>query len=267
MTDVQTAAPAPLPSVFDATPTVSAAAGTLLLTRPTGGTALHVMTDAEYILHTRSLIGTCTREEWDRPAHRRLAIARAWESAIAAIRSEDEEFVSFAPVTLYRDVLGGEVRFADISLPGHPQKLITANGSRVVAAPADLTFGYLVERTTYARWAEGPLPHVDLDMQTVRTPDDDRDIQYLRHLNGDMRELIDGALGPAEWALQANTHRTDHGLVDYRMRGVFRRLELRRVQSKQTGDISGLVIDGKLVNENDFDPSTTEGLDAILEAD
>jgi hypothetical protein len=52
-----------------------------------------------------------------------------------------------------------------------------------VASAADLALTYAVERTTYAHWAEGPLPHLDLDMQAAKTPDTDRDIQYLRHQN------------------------------------------------------------------------------------
>lgn len=260
MIDVQPAQP----SVFDAGVSVTPAASALL-TRPSG-TALHVIADAEYITVCRSLIGTCTREEWDNPSYRRLAIARAWERAVTAIRADDEEFVSFLPVTLYRHPVSNAVVLADISLPGKPSRLITPEGKRVLAAPADLAL-LLPQRTTYARWAEGPLPHVSLEMQQAATPDEDRDIQYLRHQNRALRELIDGALGPAEWAATPNDAAHDDGLVDFRIRGAFRRQELRRFVSKQTGDVSALVIGGAAVAEHNFDPSTESGLDALLEAD
>lgn len=257
------------PSVFSPTVSVSmaASAGLNALTRPSG-TALHVLRDAEYIVYTRSLVGTCTRDEWDRPAYRRLAIARAWERAVSAIRAENETFVAFAPVTLYCDPQTGAVHFADISLPGATTpKLVTANGTRVVSAPANLAAAFTIQRTTYARWAEGPLPHVSLDTQRGPTPDDDRDIQYLRHQNASLRALIDGALGPAEWADVPHDSRVDDGLVDFRIRGAFGRQELRRFDSKQTGDVSALVIDGAAVSATDFDATSEDALDAILEAD
>lgn len=265
---VQLAAPGATvqPSVLDASlAATTAGAPTGVLARPSG-TALHVLQDARYVLLTVSLRGTCTREEWDAPAYRRLAIARAWQRAVAAKRADDEEFVAFAPVTLYCTPTG-DVRYADVRLPADPgPKFITADGRRVIGAPGDLAL-LVPARTTYARWAEGPLPRVDTEMADAPTPDEDRDIQALRHQNRALRELIDGSLGPAEWAPAANDSTRVDDLVDFRIRGVFRRRDFRKFESKQTGDVSHLVIDGHAVHRDEFDPTTASGLDAILEAD
>lgn len=231
-------------------------------TRP----ALHIERDAEYIQVCRSLRATCTRGEWLNTAHRRLAIAKAWEQAVQAIRSDEEEFVAFAPLTLYRDPLTGEIVAADRQLPGDTgPRWIDQTGRPMHVPPA--TFGLARERTSYARWAEGPLSHIDTEMRQGHTPDDDREIQALRHQNAAMRALMDSVLAPAEWAPLANTHTAEHGLVDFRLRGVFRRKQLRRFESKQTGDVSGLMIAGRLMTAEAFDPTTEDGLDAILEAD
>lgn len=265
MLDVQPAQTAQ-PSVFDAMPTI-AARSTNALTR-SSGTVLHVERDASYILVCRVLVGTCTREEWDRPEHRRLTIARAWQHAADALRVEDEELVAPLPVTLYRDHMG-RVVCADISLPGRPRKLVTPEGRPAVATPADLALAR-VERTTYAHWAEGPLPHLDLDMRQATTPDTDRDIQYLRHQNRALMELIDASMSPSEWAPEANTVQADDGLVDFRMRGVFRRRDYRQLVSKQTGEASGLLLsDGyhEVPPEATAAPTNEAALDALLNAD
>lgn len=257
-----TAATVAQPSVFDSVPAVSAAFGKEL-TRPSG-TALHVERDRSYVVARRSLRGTCTRDEWNSPAHRRLAIARAWEKAVAALKSEGEELVSFSPVTLYRDA-DGTVVCADVTLPGGDRKYVAPDGTPLLASPATLAL-YRRERTTYARWAEGPLPHLSLDMAAAPTPDDDRDLQYVRHQNAGLRALIDGALGPAEWAPRANTV-VDDGLVDFRIRAVIRRPDIRRFDSKQTGQVSAVELAGQVFNADAFDTTTQDGLDAALEAD
>jgi hypothetical protein len=172
------------------------------------------------------------------------------------------------PVTLYRDPLTHTVVCADISLPGQPSRLVTPTGQPALAHLADLALTYAVERTTFARWAIGPLPHLDLDMRAAKTPDEDRDIQYLRNQNGALRELIDASLAPSEWAPEANTVRADDGLVDFRVRGVVRRRDFKRFDSKQGAGVSGIVLDGKLMTPDAFEaPSDETSLDAILEAD
>lgn len=273
MTDVQTA-PAPQPSVFDAVPTVSAPVSVLAsnrLTRPSG-TVLHVVADQTYLHVGRRLIGTCTREEWASPSHRRLAIARAWDQAVKAIRAEDEEFVSWRIVTLYHDPLApngtDDVYLADISLPGMPATWITPMG-RPVLVPDRLVLARCIkERTSYARWAEGPLPHVTHDPIAAPTPDDDRDVQWLRHQNSALRDLIDTALAPSEWAPLANDA-GDDALVDFRIRGVFRRQDYSQLISKQTGEVSGLLIGGGTVEvppEVTAAVTTEQALDALLNA-
>lgn len=258
------AAPLSQPSVFDAMPTVSRPQA---LTRPSG-TVLHVERDAEYVMAVRSMRGTCSRDEWAIPSFRRLAIARAWERCVEALAAEDEQLVTWAPVTLYRD-REGVVRFADISLPGRNAKFITPTGTPLLDTPLDMVLTYRAERTTFARWAIGPLPHIDLSMSAAPTPDEDRDIQYLRHLNASMRELMDSALSPSEWAPEANSV-VDDGLVDFRIRGVIKRREYRQLVSKQTGEASGVILsDGyhEIAPEVTAAPTTEAALDALLEAE
>lgn len=266
MLDVPTAQPAQ-PSVFDSTPAVLPPAPQNALTRPSG-TVLHVEADRTTITVRRNIQGTCTREEWESPAHRRLAIARAWQHAIEAIRSDDETFVTWAPVALWCEPLTGRVVYADARLPQEADgKWLTPDGRKLLVRPR--LDGLVCRRTTYARWAEGPLPHVSTTMQAGHTPDQDRDVQYLRHLNGDLRALIDGALSPSEWAEEANT-KVDDGLVNFRIRGVFQRSDYRQLISKQTGEASGLLIGSGAVEvlpEVTAAPTTEAALDALLNAD
>lgn len=266
MADVQAAAPTlPQPSVFGPSVAVTPAAGRAL-TRASG-TALHVEADRQYILVRRSIQGTCTRDEWDSPAHRKLAIAKAWKHAIGALRSEDEQFVAFAPVALWCDRMTGAVVVADARLPQDADgRWLTPDGRKLMGRPR--LDGLVARRTSYARWAEGPLPHVSTEMEAAHTPDEDRDIQYLRHQNRALRELIDGALAPSEWAASANTH-ADDGLVNFRIRGVFQRADYRRLISKQTGESSGLLLDGghvEVLPEVTAAPTTEAALDALLDA-
>ena len=207
---------------------------TAVETAPVGSTpALYVERDRAYVTVRRRLVGTMTRAEWDDVAHRATSLQAAWTAGIAAIRVDGEEFVTHAPLMLYRHPIGGAVVCADIG-QGVARHLIAPTGetmARVPSPPRGLT--WVRERTTYATWAEGPLPHRTYDMDAAPTPHDDRIVQELRHQNRALREMIDAALGPAEFADAARPMPTTDDLVDFRIRGVFRRLDFRVLVSKQ----------------------------------
>lgn len=209
----------------------------------TPSTSLYVERDRAYVLVRRRLVGTMTRAEWDTPAHRAAGIAAAWTAGIAAIRVDGLEFVAHAPIILYRHPLTGVVACADIALPGAARHLIRPEGERLTRLPhAPRGFGWTRERTTYATWAEGPLPHRVYDMDAAPTPHDDRVVQALRHQNAALRRLIDGALGPAEFADTARSMPTTDDLVDFRLRGVFRRPDFRVLVSKQDAERGSKIV-------------------------
>ena len=197
---------------------------------------LFVERDTAWLLVRRRMVGTMTRLEWDKPVHRVAALQATWTAAQAAMRVNDEEFVTHAPVVLYRHPLTGAVACADIDR-GAGRELITPTGKpleRLPHPPQGMT--WTRERTTYATWAEGPLPHRVYDMPEAPTPFGDRAVQQLRHQNGALRDLIDGALGPAEFADMTRDTPTLDDLVDFRIRGVFRRRDYRVLVSKQDSE-------------------------------
>lgn len=192
------------------------------------------------------MLGTMTRGEWDDPAHRRAAIAQAWKAAIAGLRSQGLEFYTAAPVLLYRDPADGVVAYADIrERAEHRHRLIDPMGFDLILAPASPSgLPWVVEKTTYHHWAEGPLPHLDPELETAPTPTDDPDVQRLRHQNRWLRELVDRALSPANYAQQPRSIKPAAGLVDFRIRGVFKRRDFRVLESKQAGSEKMLTAEG-----------------------
>ena len=200
--------------------------------RPSSPT-LYVERDTAWLLVRRRMVGTMTRLEWDEPSHRLAALKAAWTAAQAAMRSNDEEFVAHAPIVLYRHPLTGVVACADIDR-GTGQELISPTGRSLASVPhPPQGMSWTRERTTYATWAEGPLPHRVYDMPDAPTPFQDRSVQQLRHQNSALRDLIDGALGPANYADMTRETPTLDDLVDFRIRGVFRRKDYRVLVSKQ----------------------------------
>lgn len=200
------------------------------LSRPSG-TALFVVPDPSYHLVRRRLVGWMFRQEWDDPASRSAAITRWWPRAVAALRSDDEECLTPAPVILFRDTTG-TVIFADITRAGDPPHYITPAGRRLAQAPVG---PWLLHRTSYASWAEGPLPYFDGELQPASTPMDNPDVQYIRNRNSSLRDLVDRALGPAEYAAGVLPAPDMNHRVGFRIRAVCRRRNLPALESKQSG--------------------------------
>jgi hypothetical protein len=214
-------------------------------------TALFVERDARYVPTVRKLRGTMTREEWDHPGHRQAAISAAWQHALAHIKQSDAtaEFVSALPVTLFVSPLSGKVVIADIGSgrgAGHAPIWITASGQNRLLPPA---LEHLVmRRTTYASWAEGPLPHIEPEMLQAPTPTNDRELQRLRAQNPALKDLLDRSLSPSAYAAmpRAYTPETARHLVDFRIRGVFRVQDYRVLESKQSSSAKVLAKGGVL---------------------
>lgn len=211
-------------------------------------TALYVERDPSYLLVRRRLLGTMTRAEWDSPAQRQAALERWWARAKQAIRVEDEEFVTECPVVLYRHPIDGTVHYADIrEQPHHPPKLITPTGAPLPRTPA--SNGLVRHNTSYRSWAEGPLPHIEPDMVAAPTPLDDPIVQTIRAQNSALRELIDGALGPANYAAMPRLTPTTEHQVDFCLRGVFRRRDYRVLRSLQDAALGSKIITSEGVIE------------------
>ena len=205
---------------------------------------LYVERDPSYVLVRRRMIGTMTRAEWDAPQHRETAIRAAWLKAIDGLRGDGEHFVVEAPVVLYRHPTAGTVVAADVTPMGARRQIISSTGARLAdIPPPPLGLRWVVERTSYARWAEGPLPHRSYDMEPAPSRSRDRALQEVRHRNRALRDLIDRALGPAELADVAWTMPSDiSALVDFRIRGVFRRRDYRVLVSKQDAERGSKII-------------------------
>lgn len=224
------------------------------LTRPTGGSALFVEADRRTILVRRRIKHHCTREEWANPASRAAKIAEAWRLTAATIRAEGETLVSPSPVTLYRDPLTGAVVCADIRLPHHAGPVwINARGNALLLPP--LLVGLRRERTTYEHWAEGPLVYTG-DHAAVSAASDPLTVQSLqrvRHQNAALREKIDAASGPLFDPVALDAGHPE--FVDFRVRGVFERSDLRTLQSKQTGEAAKLILADGTVEIRDHAPA------------
>ena len=191
--------------------------------------------DPAYLLVSRRLRSSCTREQWDSPSAFAEVLRHDWSRAIADLAREGYEFVTPAPVTLYRRV-DGTVAFADTRrrLTDPPRYVLP--GGQKLAAKRVPKGQFAIHRTTYMHWAEGPLFHVELGMQKAPTPLDDPIIQYYRHQNAALRELIDSNMTRAEFAPYANVAQHDSpDIVDYKIAGIFKRPEFTTITSLQTG--------------------------------
>lgn len=208
-------------------------------------TALLVERDAARVLVIRHLRGACTAEEWAHPAWRRAAIDRCWALAAERIRRQgDYVFVSPMPVTLWCRPTDGAVVYADAGDPKRGSRWLWPDGEDILVAPD--TTGLVVRLTTYREWAEGPLDHLEiLDERPIPLP---AEIERYRAQNTALRERIDRAIG-IQRGPEARSPDASLGLVDFRLRGIFERPELRVLQSRQTGDDAKLIRhDGSVVD-------------------
>lgn len=206
------------------------------------GAALFIEQDAAPRFIRRRIKHACTVEEWQSPAHRAAKIREAWACAIEHLRGEGFEFVAPSPVTLYRDATGRLV-CADIRKLGSPRPLwIDAQGQVLLAMQ---TTGLIPETTTYMEWAEGPLPYMGDAPGVAPDPGLDRNLQYLRHQNRALRDVIDAATATARDPIARDVRPT--GLVDFRVRGYFATRGPRIFDSKQTGAEAAVLLDGQMV--------------------
>ena len=222
------------------------------LTRPTSGTALFVEADRRTIMVRRRIKHHCTREEWDSLPLRQAKISEALRLAVN-IRSEGETLIGPSPVTLYRDPISGTVLFADIHMPHDPgPRWIDPQGYRLLFSP--LTLGLIREDTTYATWAEGPLDYMG-DHAAAAAPDplQDRALQRVRHQNAALREKIDAAIAPSFDPIALDAGHEEY--VDFRIRVICQRLDLKTLASKQTGEAAKLVLADGTIEIRDHDPA------------
>lgn len=208
-------------------------------------TALFVERDREVTHVIRRLKHHCTVEQWNTPLLRAGAIAECWRLS-SSIRSEGQTLVSPLPVTLYADPLTGDVLYAYVHTSEAGGKWIDPKtGSALLCVS---TVGLVKQATSYATWAEGPLPYTgDLGGMAPPDPFMDRGLQQARHRNGWLREAIDAAAEPAMdaiphdlWGGSAAT-----GFVDFRVRGLFSQSQVRVLESKQADGDARLVLDGQ----------------------
>ena len=206
-------------------------------------TALFIERDPEYVLVQRGIRHHCSKLEWKVPLYRQAAIAECWRLA-DNIRSEGDYLVTPLPVTLYREPMTGEVVCANIQTPQDSgPKWIDAMGVKLLMPN---TFGLVVERTTYAQWAEGPLLYVG-DCEALAPPDPlkNRSLQYYRHQNSGLREALDAAIEPALDPIARDIGSEEY--VDFRVRGMFRRRAPRVLESKQDVGGSEINADDKII--------------------
>lgn len=223
------------------------------LTRPSAGAALFVEADRKTILVRRRIKHHCTREEWNNPAQRAARIAEAWRLTAANIRAEGETLVAPAPVTLWRAPFSGRVVYADIRLPSDTTaRWIDASGVPLLFPP--FLFGLVSEQTTYAEWAEGPLVYTGNHAAVAAAdPLRDRDLQRVRNQNRHLREKIDAAIAPSFDPVALDAGHAEY--VDFRVRGIFERSDLRTLQSKQTGEAAKLILADGTIEIRDHDPA------------
>ncbi len=205
-------------------------------------TALFVQQDAETVLVRRSLRATCYREEWDVPRFRQAAIDKAWAAGVVAMKAVgDYTFITPSPVTLYRDK-AGEVLYADIRTAATaPAHLIWPDGRNISFLPALLPGA--VQRTTYAHFAEGPLPHIELMAGPGGLSDDDKRIIDSMP-NSALRERARQALEGAGTSTEARTAPDMRERVDFMIRGIFSIPDNTVLVSKQSDQGSKLVLPG-----------------------
>lgn len=224
-----------------------------VLTRPSTGAALFVEADRKVILVRRRIKHHCTSEEWAHPARRLAKIAECWRLTASTIRSEGETFVEPSPVVLYRNPVTGKVVVADIHLPSDPgPRWIDAKGVPLLFPP--ILLGLVREPTTYAHWAEGPLPYFGShEAQAAPDPLQDRHLQRVRHQNAALREKIDAGIANSFDPIAMDAGHDEY--VDFRVRGIFERSDLRTLASKQTGEAAKLVLADGTIDIRDHDPA------------
>lgn len=213
---------------------------------------LFVEADRRTVLVRRRIVHHCTREEWASPAHRAAKIAECWRLTQANIRSEGETLLTPSPVVLYRDPLTSEVVCADIQMPGDTRpRWIDAQGRPLLFPP--LLMGLVRERTTYADWAEGPLDYTG-DHEAVAAPDplQDRHLQMIRHQNRHLKAKIDAAIAPSFDPIALDAGHPEY--VDFRVRAICERLDLRTLHSKQTGEAAKLILADGTIEIRDHNP-------------
>jgi hypothetical protein len=222
-----------------------------VLTQPSSGVAVFVEADRKTILVRRRIKHHCTRDEWANPVQRQARIAECWRLTADTIRSEGETMLSPSPVVLYRTVTG-TVLYADIRLPAdRGPRWIDPQGVPLLFPP--ILFGLLREETTYAHWAEGPLDYMG-DHAAVAAPDPfaDRDLQRVRHQNAALRAKIDAAVAPSLDPIALDAGHDE--FIDFRVRGIFERSDLRTIESKQTGEAARLILADGAIEIRDHNP-------------
>lgn len=217
-------------------------------------TQLFVERDPSYVVICRKLRGSMAREEWDRPVHRAASIRRSVEKGVKDMRADypTAEAYSPLPVTVYLDPIDAHVVIADIRRTPETPIWITSMGINVLVPP-NLT-GLIIKRTTYAQFAEGPLPHIELGLQAAPTPLDDPEIQRLRSQNSVMRQAIDQAIGSnSEWSQLPRQYDpwSSRETVDYVVRWLFRMRDYAILESKQSDSAKLHTADGTLT----YDPT------------
>lgn len=213
-------------------------------TRP----AVFVQRDSQKHFVRRRIRHACTLEEWKSPAHRAAKIAEAWSMTINTIGAEGLEFVTALPVTLYRDPTTSLVVVADIRTPGDPGPIWIDRYGTTILFPD--TTGCIRENTTYMRWAEGPLPYMGDAPTAAKDPLDDRYLQYLRHQNCALREMIDNSMAGSRDAIPQDAKY--NGTVDFVVRGAFLMKTPDVFESKQTNTESSVKLDGHMVEIGDL---------------
>ncbi len=217
---------------------------------PAPSTALYVERDPSYLLVRRRMIGTMARPEWDSPALRQAAIDRYWGLARAAIRVEDEELVSAALVTLYCHPISGEVEFADLGAGTGEHRFISPLGQPLRQVPVEPTgLNWVRRNTTYASWAEGPLPHREPDPAQALTPLEDPAVLSVVANNSAIRDVIMGGFSPSNFAPMARPIPTTDHQVDFRIRGICRRRDLRVLTSLQDRELGSKILTSEGVVE------------------
>jgi hypothetical protein len=89
----------------------------------------------------------------------------------------------------------------------------------------------------------------------VAAPDpfQNRDLQRVRHQNRHLRDRIDAAIAPSLDPVALDAGHDEY--VDFRVRGIFERSDLRVLQSKQTGEATKLLLADGTIEIRDHDPA------------
>jgi hypothetical protein len=213
-------------------------------------TNLYVQRDPRYVVVRRSLRYSCTREEWESPRWRQQAIDRAWARGLEAIRATGQhEFVAAAPVVLYKIL--DKVVYANIARPGQPPELILPDGERMDPSKAIRAMASV--GTTYAKWAEGPLPNLKLtDESTGGMSDEDR--RAIESQRGIIRERMKQAIeGPGMAPIAGDVAELETEMVDFRIRGYFKVPDYTVLLSRQQGGESKVITSDGVIEHGHAD--------------